>query len=91
MKVHFGRLQPIYNQEKLSLIYASDSDVLSFNFQENNVETKIENVLCIITYLHETVCMDGMHIILLLNRHPTQINYNLKAALPILPNEAVHS
>ncbi|CAG8496475.1 7540_t:CDS:2 [Funneliformis caledonium] len=52
---------------------------------------KVENVLRLITYLRETVCVDGMRIRSLLNRRPVQFNYNLKLALPELPKEAVQS
>ncbi|CAG8603030.1 15652_t:CDS:2 [Funneliformis mosseae] len=40
MKVRLGRIQPIYNQEKLSLVYTYEDEIISFNFQENNVEAK---------------------------------------------------
>jgi hypothetical protein len=91
LRVRFGRLQPIYDQKKSSLIYSCEDEILSFNFQDNNVETKVENTLRLITYLRETVCADGMRIRSLLNRQPMQYNYNLKAALPVLPNKAVQS
>ncbi|CAG8727186.1 9328_t:CDS:2, partial [Funneliformis mosseae] len=48
-KVRLGSLQPIYNQEKFSLVCAYEDEIISFNFQENNVEAKLENVLHLIT------------------------------------------
>ncbi|CAG8780744.1 16429_t:CDS:2, partial [Cetraspora pellucida] len=91
MKIRFGRLQPQYDENKSLLFYVYDDDVLSFNFHERSTESNVENVLRLVTYLRETVCADGMRIRTLLNRYPAQFNYNLKAALPILPSEAVHS
>lgn len=87
MKIRFGRLQPVYDQEKSTLFYIYDELI----FHEKSVETKVEMVLRLVTYLRETICADGMRIRMLLNKHSAQFNYNLKAALPILPGEAVHS
>ncbi|CAG8696575.1 6599_t:CDS:2, partial [Cetraspora pellucida] len=91
MKIRFGRLRPLYDKDKSMLFYLYDDDVLSFDFHENNTKSNVENVLRLVTYLRETVCADGMRIRMLLNRYPAHFDYNLKAALPILPNEAIRS
>ncbi|CAG8493113.1 2474_t:CDS:2 [Funneliformis caledonium] len=58
-----SKLQSIYNQEKLNLIYAYEDEIISFNFQENYVEAKVENVLRLITYLRETFARPVLFII----------------------------
>ncbi|CAG8624491.1 18882_t:CDS:2, partial [Racocetra persica] len=89
--IRFGSLRPIYYQEKSTLFYIYEDEILSFNLHEKSMETNVERVLRLVTYLRETVCADRMRIRMLLNRHPAQFNYDLKAALPTLPGEAVQS
>ncbi|CAG8842306.1 36022_t:CDS:1, partial [Racocetra persica] len=54
-------------------------------------EVNIENVLKLITYIRETICVDSAQIWSLLQRQPAKYNYKLKSALPKLPNESVKS
>ncbi|CAG8765577.1 19507_t:CDS:2 [Gigaspora rosea] len=42
-------------QEKSTLFYIYDDEILSFNFHEKSMETKVEMVLRLVTYLRETV------------------------------------
>ncbi|CAG8535055.1 1603_t:CDS:2 [Ambispora gerdemannii] len=89
--IRLGKLMPVFDQQQSTLIYVYDDEVLSFNLQTKDEEANIESALQLVTYLRETVCMDGMRIRSLLNRYPAKFNYDLKAALPKLPNEAVIS
>jgi hypothetical protein len=88
-RIRLGKLMPVFDQS--TLIYVYDDEVLSFNLQTKDEEANIESALQLVVYLRETVCMDGMRIRYLLNRYPAKFNYDLKAALPKLPNEAIKS
>ncbi|RIB03771.1 hypothetical protein C2G38_2122302 [Gigaspora rosea] len=86
--IHLSTLRPVYDQERSALIYIND-EILSFNLLSIDVEENIGNALRLATYLRETVCASGALIRSLLNRQPMKFNYDLRAALPKLPREAV--
>ncbi|CAI2179226.1 5312_t:CDS:2 [Funneliformis geosporum] len=90
-RIRLGKLMPAFNQQQATLIYVYDDEVISFNLQEKDEEANIESALQLLTYIRETICMNGMRIKSLLNRRPAKFNACLKASLPKLPNEAVKS
>ncbi|CAG8636218.1 5478_t:CDS:2 [Gigaspora rosea] len=79
--------------EHTVLVYGNkryiDDEILSFNLLSTDIEENVGNTLRLATYLREIVCASGALIRLLLNRQPMIFNYNLRAALPKLPCEAV--
>ncbi|CAI2189934.1 16770_t:CDS:2, partial [Funneliformis geosporum] len=58
--INFSTIRPIYNQEKSTFIYACENSVLSYNLKTEDIETCIQNVLRLVTYLRETICADAL-------------------------------
>lgn len=86
--IHLSTLRPVYDQKRTALIYINE-EILTLNLNNIDVENNIGNALRLATYLRETVCASGDIIGSLLNREPIKFDYDLRAALPKLPREAV--
>ncbi|KAF0395944.1 hypothetical protein F8M41_010167 [Gigaspora margarita] len=90
-RISFSTITPVFNQKESTFVYLNNDKILSYNLITNDMENNIENVLQLVVYLRETICEDGLWIETILNREPTRYNYELKALLPKLPNEAFKS
>ncbi|CAG8726270.1 16321_t:CDS:2, partial [Racocetra persica] len=83
--------EPIYDEEKKSLIYAYEINNVTFKLYTGNQEADIASALKLVAYLRTNVCQDGISLKALLNRKKNMRNGTLLAALPRLPKRAVKS
>ncbi|KAF0526890.1 ran-binding protein 10 [Gigaspora margarita] len=70
-------------------VHKDEIVTFSLNIMTSNLETDVESVLKLVSYLREVVCRDGAWIENMINRQQTKFSINLKAALPSLPTKAV--
>jgi hypothetical protein len=93
ISICFGTLTPVFDEEKLTFIYVYKHNVHTFKLKQDDMEKNVNDALCLVTYLRETVCADGMWIETILNRDYLKNNTGnkLKSVLSILPTEAESS